>query len=77
MINTPSTAKNKISAAEIVAKMEVQAEERGLSLPQFLAKEHPELADIMRRMLKAEIAARKDNVDPENCERCKLFEVSR
>jgi len=77
MKNIATSAKDKSSAANIVAGLEAQANERGMSLPAFLAAEHPELADIMRRMLKAEIAARKENVDPKGCERCELLNIAR
>lgn len=59
---------------EVFKKMEVQAKARGMSAGEFLRTEHPEMADIMRRMVKLELAHKHKN--PEDCDRCKLLDVS-
>lgn len=77
MKETTNSHPNKTNPLAVFKDMEAQAKARGLSAPQFLVEEHPEIADIMRRMIKAELAHRRANPnnDPQNCERCKLLNV--
>lgn len=67
----PIPTNDKSKTAEMLRKMDAEAKEQGRSgWLELMVEQSPDMADIFKRMIEAEVAAKKEGRKMPGCELC-------